>query len=87
MSSQDSQQGGQKILIDEGIYSRPQTRVTTAYKLWRQDHATTSILEFLQDNCKQINYESKYISKWRCDDKDGAYIVKAMISKDRVDQS
>ena len=55
MSSQDSQQGGQKILIDEGIYSRPQTRVTTAYKLWRQDHATTSILEFLQDNCKQIN--------------------------------
>ena len=64
------------ISLGEGIYSKPQTRVITAYKLWQQNHPTATAGEFLLDNCKHIGYESKYISKWRCDDDNGAYVVK-----------
>ena len=66
------------VLFGKNIYSRPQERVNTNYILWQQNHPNGSTREFLLDNCKMIYYEGKHITKWRCEDIYGSYIVKSI---------
>ena len=68
--------GPEKIAVGEGIYSRPQVRVSNAYHTWRQDNPHGTPQDFLQKNCKKLGTEGIQVTKWQCEDNVGQYIVK-----------
>ena len=66
----------EKIAIGEGIYSRPQSRVITAYELWLQHNPNGTPSQFLSNSCQYSGRDGVSISKWQCQDEQGTYLVK-----------
>jgi len=65
-----------RIAIGEGIYSRPQSRVNSAYEVWKVDNPGGTASDFLTKTCTNIRKEGMYITRYRCTDNTGDYIVK-----------